>query len=841
MTLRLLPTHAAVLGRETDGIVPREWSRAERLGVQGGPENQFDRMGLHVQTVLGSGSTAYGTATTSPDRILTPEQARLIYQRTPDVRSAIDGIVRRVSTTDWKIEPSEEECDPAHPRYDEANEESAAIRRWLKKPTDDADLFQTEMTKTLTDLLIWDAGAFELVPNSRRPKVVQELVSIRGADIHPHVDSKGRLIEYVQEPRTAITGVSSKVRFGKEQILYLRLFPNNEGPEGLSLLESLIYEVAAILRAAEHISSSLNLNELPPGLLVVAGIAKTAQDRFSADFEAKRGEDWRLRPVFSEREGVVDAKWIELKRAPRDLQINELATEIRRTIWRVFGVMPVEQGDTGDMPRATATIQLDVGSSHLLTPILDLVEATLSARVIPRRVVDDPELGELLSFKWKRTRDLTPEEQQQRAEALAKLVQEGILSTNEVRHVLGQQPREEGDVLRVGTVTLASIVEPDEVDGTEAEGSDEARDDEDADPEDPKDEEDPKDDEGDEEVDDEEEAPKAKGRRSPRSQVRRPRAVRRHRHRHPEVRAADVMPSEWQSPGTFDDTRTLDLQGLWDDVALYGAQVTAVWEEARSVAVSIVSAHYRDRGFDAAARQEVSRQLNERIDQLFVAWSVDTLPRYEGVAAMAARQAGKFTGTIPDLQPSRSRAQVYHRTAMGYLVDSDGLLTDLRSDLAAILVAVTDIRGTAPPPTREVLQRAPLLSPEAETEAVLLAVAAAFDSQRHRITNWSGKLLDLAYGVLVEETEAAATSGRAEGISKPEPGDPVEWWCEWIAVGDQSTCDTCRTEAGKGFQRLANLQVRPGAGTRCRANCRCVLTLWTKAEIDGGRAESLNP
>ena len=838
MTLRLLPTATATLGRETGGFVPRESYGVSRHGPVDLPTSQLERTAFHAQTVLGTGSVNGGTSTvTSAERLLTPEQARLIYQRTPDVRAAIDGIVRRVATADWTVSPSDD-CDPAHERYDEAAEEAKQVATWLKTPTEDLDLFQEVFTATLTDLLVWDAGALELVGQKRKPTRLEELVSMRGADVHPRVDAKGRLLDYVQEPRTALSGAATRVVLGTEQVLYFRLFPNNEGPEGLSLLESLIYEVAAILRAAEHVCSAFNLNELPPGLLVVTGLAKGAQDRFRADFEARRGQDWQMRPLFSEASGVVSAEWIELQHAPRELQIAELATQIQRTIWRVFGVMPIEMGDPVDSNRATATVQLDVGSSHLLTPILDLIEAKLTTRVVPRRLTD-PSLAGLVAFRWKRTRDLSPDEQKARAEALKVLVEAGLLSTNEARHQIGQAARDEGDVLRVGLVTLASIVVPPEEDedGVEedAEGSDESRDDE-------------SDTAADDEKDKEEKKKEEKSRR--RKHRQRARAARETRalaqRSRPRVKPghmserAEEMPSDWQSPGRFDDTRTLDLVGMWDEVSGYGVEAEALWEEARTAVLSVVASHYRTQGFDAALRQRVSEIVRDEVERLYVAWSVDTGPRYESVATSASRQASRFTGLAVETTQARARAALYHQLAMGYLLAEDGLLTDLRSRVAEVLVAVTDIRGTEPPPSRAVLQRAPLISPEASTEAVLLAVAAAFDALKHRIQNWSGKLLDLAYGVLVDEVQAGSTSGRAEGISDPVPGDPVEWWCCWVAVGDDGTCGTCRAEAGKGFQPLAGLRIRPGAGTTCRSRCRCGLCLWTKAEVDSGRADDLN-
>lgn len=811
--IRILPTAAPVrLGRETD------YFPGSPVGVQvlhdgrgqlqdGKPEIIRDRMASHATTILGNGRTADGLAqAVSPNRLLTAEDCHLIYQRTPDVRSCIDGIVRRVATNDWAVQSV---LDPADELYEAAAEEADSIWTWLSAPTVDDDLFQEVMTATLTDLLKWDAGACELVANDRDPNMVEELVSVRGADVHPSRDSKGRLQGYVQDP-TANAGGATKITLNPAQILYLRLFPNNESPEGLPLLESLIFEVAAILRAAEYMSQSLNYNELPPGLLVVAGLAREAQSRFSGDFEAKRGQEFKLRPLFSEREGVVDAKWVEFSRAPRELQIDILAKEIRRVIWRVFGVMPVEQGDTGETPRATAQVQLDVGSSHLLTPIMDLVEAKLNRVVIPRRV-SDPNLVGAIEFRWTRTRDLSPGEQRDRATALKTLCEAALMTPNEGRHIIGLPPRDEGDALLLGDRLLADVVFADQEDQAP-----DALD------------------------------PLVASRR--RFGVTRPRRGASGAPRRPwgyfalysrrDAPTSRTMPSAWQSPGRFSGARTLDLPDLWDDVESYGAEASAAWQEAKAEVGATIAALYKPSGFASEDRAEVTRRVADTVDRLLLSWSSGTQRIYRNVARNAAERAQRWTRRAVDEARVQTRADRYHQDAMGYL--RDGLLTELRNAIGILLVAVSDVRTKSERFDLRALRAAPLVGPDADTALVVAAALSIFDRMKHRIENWSGKLLDLAYGVLTDEVQAGAPTGKAEGIEEAIPGDPVEWWCEWASVSDEGTCDDCDGEAAKGYQRLADLRIRPGNGTRCRSRCRCVLVLWTRAEIDGGRAQSFN-
>ena len=56
-------------------------------------------------------------------------------------------------------------------------------------------------------------------------------------------------------------------------MIYLRLYPNTSGPEGTPLIESLVNEIITMLRQSEHVMLQVDANEIPPGILVLTGIA----------------------------------------------------------------------------------------------------------------------------------------------------------------------------------------------------------------------------------------------------------------------------------------------------------------------------------------------------------------------------------------------------------------------------------------------------------------------------------------------------------------------------------------------------------------------------------------
>ena len=97
------------------------------------------------------------------NRNLTPLQYFTLYMKTPDIRSAIDAIVRRVATWDWNVEPSIEPSDANYASQAAAAEE---VKRFLQMPNGNRQTWQEMMTQMVTDLLIYDAGVLELVGTS---------------------------------------------------------------------------------------------------------------------------------------------------------------------------------------------------------------------------------------------------------------------------------------------------------------------------------------------------------------------------------------------------------------------------------------------------------------------------------------------------------------------------------------------------------------------------------------------------------------------------------------------------------------------------------------------------
>lgn len=422
----------------------------KRAGSWSGVMQTRKRKGLHFDTDLFISESDKGYQR-RPDALLRDVDLWQAYRRCGDIRSSIDSIVRRVATFDWMVMPS---VSPQDPRYDSLAKECAKVSAFLERPNSNGDTWQEIMTAVLTDTLVFDVGCLELV-YSRNGKL-KELVPLRGSTIFPIVNEHGKLLKYIQNiyadgnAYTTMAVADAMPEFTKKQIMFLSLFRNTASPSGNPIIETMINECIAMLRATEHAMLNLDVDEIPPGILVLAGIAGRAADEAKADLQMLKGQDHKIRVMTTPDPSGMGAQWLELKRTPKDMAMREIIDDIRRSIFRAFGVMPVEMGLTDGIPKSTATVQMDVASSHLVTPTLELIQARINAQILPA-IIDDPEILSLIKFQFDREARLSPTDQKSMAETHRTYISHGILTRNEVREYLGLKPIEGGDLATIET------------------------------------------------------------------------------------------------------------------------------------------------------------------------------------------------------------------------------------------------------------------------------------------------------------------------------------------------------------------------------------------------------
>ena len=450
--LRLLTPGTVRLGTR-DATTPQGWftSGGGRPG-----RDARERLGYsqaaQTSSLYSSPSSHYSFY--KQHRELFPAQYWSLYKTSPDVRSCVDSITRRIATWDWVVKPTTDPRDAEE--YTRLSQEAERVAKFLRVPNSNGETWQEVLTRTITDLLVYDAGVMEMVEDAQGE--FQELVSWLGSEWFPVIDTHGHLLHYDQSPENS---TESPVEVPRDRVVHFTLFPNNRATLGLPLLESCITECLTVLLSSEHAMTALDADEIPPGLLVLGGVAGAAAERARADLQSMKGKDHRIRVITSPEPSGIEARWVELRHTMKDLELLQVVDTMRRAIWRVFGVQPVELGDTNGVPRASAEVQVDVSSSHLITPILEIIQAKVNAQILPRLL--EPGDADRVVFTFQRGQTNTPDQNLKVAQSSEILLKRGVLTVNEVRQQLGLLPLEGGDVPTVetslGPVPLTALAE----------------------------------------------------------------------------------------------------------------------------------------------------------------------------------------------------------------------------------------------------------------------------------------------------------------------------------------------------------------------------------------------
>lgn len=758
-------------------------------------------------------------------RVFTPSELYEVYRLCPDIRAPIDLISLRVAQTPWVIGPRAN-LKKGTARWRKAKALAELVTSWLNKPNAE-ETWHAFAQKWAHDALVYDACAVE---HARGPKgQLEELVEWRGGNVTPLQDEHGRVYRYRQD-----MSIGGPVYFLPEDMTYTNIFVNTTYPDGQPLIESLVEEFLTLRASAVHFRRAVDADEIPPGILFLSGVAETAYRRLEERFKLQAGRDDILRMV-NGFDPASRASWIEMTRNAKDLEWVPNIQETRRTIWRVFHVTPVQMGETANTPRASAEVQLQIGDQVLIGAMLTRLSDIANHRWLPMiaALFGPAEDAELIDFTFDLSVAMSEGDQKTKAERLTMYWDRGLMTSDEVRAEVGYDP------MRAG-LDPDMAEDEDAQDGTVSDGSDVEQDATDVDA-------------------------------SRRLLVGRQRDVRREvkvrslvrpsngyspltgparawdaamvpgRWRHPAPRS---LPSGWQPASRFEGARVLPVDDLAALVEGYTSTVTPLYERARRDVLKAATAAVADGKLAADDAAPIVSAVATALSTLTVDWSDQTKPMYDGAARLGADTG---TGWGGSRIAWADRAEVYRGDAIRYLNTTSptaGLVAALRQELLAVVVEAT---RRAPTPTRPgqdphqreiVLFDGTILRAEeklpAALSAFLEAIRRVFDRNQHRISNWAGKLVELAHGTLTESLIAGDAKDAVEG--KPDP-----WLVNWVEVADAATCGTCQIEGGKGWRKMSELRTMPGGATECGARCRCLLQFARESEVKGGTVVKLGP
>jgi len=135
--------------------------------------------------------------------------------------------------------------------------------------------------------------------------------------------------------------------------------------------------------------------------------------------------------------GTKDVDWIQFKMPNREMQLNELRRSIELIIYRNFGILPLEAGESATVNRSTAYTQMQLAQQRRVIPITNMISAFINKEIIQQEFHYND-----VRFSFDVHEIFDPEAV---ARSYERYVRNGIMSRNEVRKALKLESIPGGD------------------------------------------------------------------------------------------------------------------------------------------------------------------------------------------------------------------------------------------------------------------------------------------------------------------------------------------------------------------------------------------------------------
>ena len=348
------------------------------------------------------------------------------YRKNEWVRSCVDLIVGTCSKTKVKVVPvnADEEITPETQKHIEE------VEALIHNPNKRDESFEMLRRKILKDILIYDAGALEIVYQGEKPA---ELCDLPGDRMRISVDENGYYNEeaFYLIPKLKPGETWKKdnaVPFSQEEVIYFMQNPRAGGVYGLSPIESLVNSIEADLNAGEYNANFFLNNAEPSGIINLKGLPKAELTRFKNFWKQDLKTYKNAHKIFitNIEKGI---EWLKTSENAKDMQFMEYQKWLLQKILTVYRVKPFVLGiideTTGKLNSAEQWIAF---KESAIDPLLSMEAYLYTTKLINAGFgYDDVKI----EFESIDIRDESAE-----AERAVKLVTSGIMTINEVRKKL---------------------------------------------------------------------------------------------------------------------------------------------------------------------------------------------------------------------------------------------------------------------------------------------------------------------------------------------------------------------------------------------------------------------
>lgn len=413
-------------------VIAKTISRADIAKGYMGMEQKLKKSSRHSH----GGYADYPTAFPHPavhGRLSFP-MLRHLYETSPVVRPAVDGITREIAGLPWMITQEDGKWHPG--------EDANRLTTYFKSVNFENESIDTVISKFLNDFLVIGRGVIEKARNplGRITELLARDASL--FQIIPTKDLTG-ILAYRERRRNTFENLQTH---SKNDIIYRQYAPLTYTYMSIPIIETIVNEISLLLLGTKNIAWSFVNDEIPPGILHLGQIGEEALERAQLSFQAAKGISQAssgMRVI----DNVDEVNWVSFQRPFREMQVAELLPMFERIVTRNFGLAAVEAGLTGDGGQGSQDIALRASQSKMIFPLTVIIKDALNQEVVQEIYPD-------LEFDYTARPGENPKE---KSDQLLSQQNNGVVSRNEVRKSLGRKPIKGGDLY---TVKLGNEIVP---------------------------------------------------------------------------------------------------------------------------------------------------------------------------------------------------------------------------------------------------------------------------------------------------------------------------------------------------------------------------------------------
>jgi phage portal protein BeeE len=339
------------------------------------------------------------------------------FAETPVARKAINTIKDRIAGMRWRVQVRPGRAASGAPDRVEILTEN------FESPNPD-DSFRSLAEQVLEDIIVGGFGAIE-IEGTGDPQMPLSLWPVDGATIRMKADWDGtpESIRYVQV--TGRSGSDGNILLRDEDLIYLRLNPRTHTPFGLGRLEVAFESINAFLGAHRY-ATKLASNSVVEYALWLQGLSPEGHERI-------------IRWWQDEIEGTGRVPILSVENKPEVLRFGGGTDADLRLQWQEFLVRII--ADAFDLPPQSLGLERDVNRSTA-SEMTD--QAFLQAIVPTARLLSEYLTRDAIAKKlgWKDLEFVftdidSPGDPMEEAQIQALLLQNGVVTVEEVRHMRG--------------------------------------------------------------------------------------------------------------------------------------------------------------------------------------------------------------------------------------------------------------------------------------------------------------------------------------------------------------------------------------------------------------------